>query len=238
MRFLSAFLALLLLVSAVQLPVGADEPSLVMLTENNPPASYKDEATGRISGMAVTVTEELLQKAGVSYSLQLLPWARAYRRAASEANVCVFPANLTPEREIMFKWISPILLGGWAIFQKPDSDLVLSELADLRNHSVIGKLDSTATEILEEELGQPIARAVDDVAAAKILYGGRVDFWLSGRTSAIEATRQAGLPRPKIALDWKPAQLGIACNRDTAPELIQALQQANEARLAAEVTAN
>lgn len=224
-------LSILSLVFLVQPGVQAETPELVLLTEHNPPAAYLDEGTGRISGLAVEVVEELLGKTGVRYSMSLLPWNRAYRRAVTEPNVCVFPANVTPEREEIFKWVRPILTGGWAIFQTPESELVLNDLVDLKKHSVIGKLDSTATEILEKELGEPIARAVDDVAAAKLLFGGRVDFWLSGRTSVLDAVRAAGVPMPKIALDWKPAELGVACHPDTAPELLEALQAANTQRL-------
>lgn len=224
-------LVILSLVLLVQPGVRAQVPELVLLTEHNPPAAFLEEGTGRISGMAVEVVEELLSKTEIHYSMALLPWNRAYRRATAEPNVCVFPANVTPERLELFRWIRPILTGGWAIFQTPDSDLVLNDLTDLKKHSVIGKLDSTATEILEDELGEPIARAVDDVAAAKLLFGGRVDFWLSGRTSVLDAVRLAGVPMPKVALDWKPAELGVACHPDTAPELLEALQAANTARL-------
>lgn len=224
-------LSLLFLVFLMQPGVHAQAPELILLTEHNPPAAYLEDHTGRISGLAVDVVEELLKKSDIRYSMALLPWNRAYRRAITEPNVCVFPANVTPEREKIFKWVKPILTGGWAIFQTPDSDLVLNDLADLRKHSVIGKLDSTATEILEDELGEPIARAVDDVAAAKLLFGGRVDFWLSGRTSVLEAVRVAGVPMPKIALDWKPAELGVACHPDTTPVLLEALQTANTERL-------
>ncbi len=92
-------------------------------------------------------------------------------------------------------------------------------------------MDSVATEVLEEELGEPIARAVDDVAAAKLLYGGRVDFWLSGRTSAFDAAKAAGLAPPKVAFDWRPADLGIACNRATDQSILDQLRDANTARL-------
>lgn len=223
--------AILSLVILMQPGVLAQEPELVLLTEHNPPASYLENHTDRISGVAVDVVEELLKVTKIRYRMALLPWNRAYRRATTEANVCVFPANVTPEREAVFEWVRPILTGGWAIFQTPDSELELRSLADLKRYSVIGKLDSTATEILEDELGEPIARAVDDVAAAKLLFGGRVDFWLTGRTSVIEAVRLAGVPMPKIAFDWKPAELGMACHPDTSPAILEALQKANIERL-------
>lgn len=214
-------------------PAAAEggENSLILLTEHNPPAAYLDEATGQISGQAVEVVEGLMKSAGISYSLLMLPWNRAYRRARSEQNVCVFPANKTPEREAQFEWISPILLGGWAIFKRPDSVITIAEFADLRRYSLVGKMDSTATDILEKELGQPVARAVDDVAAAKLLYGGRVDMWLSGRTSVVQASKEAGVPQPALAFNWKAAELGVACHVGTDKEVLELLRSTNHKRL-------
>ncbi len=214
-------------------PAKADgnQKSLILLTEQNPPAAYRDEATGQISGLAVDVVEGLMNSAGISYSLSMLPWNRAYRRARSEKNVCIFPANKTPEREAQFEWVSPILSGGWAIFKRPDSAISISDFADLRRYSLVGKMDSTATDILEKELGQPVARAVDDVAAAKLLYGGRVDMWLSGRTSVVQASKEAGLPQPELAFNWKAAELGVACHVGTDKETLELLRSANRERL-------
>lgn len=92
-------------------------------------------------------------------------------------------------------------------------------------------MDSTATDILEKELGQPVARAVDDVAAAKLLYGGRVDMWLSGRTSVVLASKEAGLPQPALAFNWKAAELGVACHIETDKETLELLRSANLERL-------
>lgn len=214
-----------------------DQKSLVLLTEQNPPAAYRDPTTGRISGGAVDVVHVLMQSSGISYSLSILPWNRAYRRAMIEKNACVFPTNKTPERDDQFEWISPIIEGSWVIFKRPDSRINIAKFSDLRGQAIVGIMDSTAPTIIENELGQPIARAVDGIAAAKLLYGGRVDLWLSGRTTGAQAAMEAGLPVPAIAFTWKESELGIACHLDTDPSILEQLRRANDERLAASLPA-
>ncbi len=213
---------------------AADDPKpLVLLTEQNPPAAYRDVATGRITGEAVDLVEGLLKSADISYSLSMLPWNRAYRRARTEKDVCIFPANMTPERRTQFEWVSPILEGSWVVFKRPESTITISDFAELGEYTLVGKMDSTATTIMEKELGHPVARAVNDVAAAKLLYGGRVDLWLSGRTSGVQAALEAGLPIPEIAFTWKESELGIACHLETDPSILEQLRRANRERLKA-----
>ncbi len=132
MRSLLAAIWLTLAPVCLSWATWAQVPALILLTENNPPASFMDEASGEITGDAVEIVRELMATTGISYSLTLLPWNRAYRRASTEPNVCVFAANKTPEREEAFSWVSPIMSGGWAIYQAPDSELVLESLTDLK----------------------------------------------------------------------------------------------------------
>lgn len=206
--------------------------TLVLLTEQNPPHAYAGGKNGKLTGFSVDIAKELMATTGIQYDMKLLPWNRAYRRAQTERNVCIFPANKTPERENLFHWISPIQKGGWAIFQKADGEIKIDSVEDLKNYALIGKMASVATDMLEEQLDMPIARAADDVAAIQLLYSGRVDLWLTGYVNAAALATMNGLPAPKVAHEWQTAEFGIACSLETDPQLITDLVTANTERRA------
>ena len=238
LNMVSRLILIVILVFAVPFSASAQENAresdskLILLTEQNPPHAYRGGRDGEIKGFSVDIARELMATAGIRYEMALLPWNRAYRRAQTERNVCVFPTNKTPERTPLFQWISPIQKGGGAIFQKADGEIEINSVDDLKNYSLIGKMASVATDLLEEQLDIPIARAADDVAAIQLLYSGRVDLWLSGYVNASALATMNGLPAPKVAFEWKTAEFGIACSLETDSKLILDLVAANTERRA------
>lgn len=205
----------------------APRPSLILLTEENPPYNFTNPDTGEIDGIAVTIVQELMTRAGVDYSLALMPWQRAYRRAKEVASTCVFVTNRTPEREEKFKWVGPLIEGGWAIFKRPDSDIILHDVSGLKNYVVAGKRDGGAIEPIEHASGIRIVTTSSDETAARMLYHGRADLWVSGVTDAPMAARAIGAELPKLALLWKKADLSLACAKNTPEAVLTRLREIN-----------
>ena len=223
MRCSALLLALFLLPSAA----GA-EPELKLLTEENPPYSFLDEDSGTIKGSAVEIVSALMHDAGVGYSLTLLPWNRAFRETRDAPGTCLFVVNRTPEREPLFEWVGPLINGGWAIYRRPGSDIVINSLADIKGHTIAGKMGSASVDTLEAEAGVTVTRTSKDEMAARMLFHGRADLWVSGVVDAPSAARAIGVPPPELALLWKPADLSLACGIGTDPALIEKLNAVNE----------
>ncbi|WP_419786783.1 substrate-binding periplasmic protein [Pseudodesulfovibrio sp.] len=78
--------------------------SLRVVTENWPPYNY--EKNGQAVGLVTEVVRATLDRAGVDYTIEVLPWARAYRLARQEPNVLIYSMYKLPEREEMFQWIA------------------------------------------------------------------------------------------------------------------------------------
>lgn len=212
--------------------VSPKPPVLALLTEDNPPHSYQNPETGVIEGISVDIVTSLMQRAGLTFTLEILPWNRAFRRGQSQQNTCVFPTNRTPSREHMFQWVSPTQIGGWAIYQRQDTDFQVKQLEDIKTFDVVGKIGSPASQEIEDTIGKPIMRAASDEAAALLLYRGRADLWVAGVLNGPSAADAAGLPEPKMAFNWKPAFFGVACSLSTDKRLIKLLGQANQDRIA------
>jgi len=88
--------------------MAADAAHLKLLTEDYPPFNMADSG-GRVIGLSTDIVRQLLQRAGISYDVELLPWVRAFNRAVLEPNTCVYSTTRTEQREHQFKWIGPVV---------------------------------------------------------------------------------------------------------------------------------
>lgn len=204
---------------------------LTLLTEENHPYSYVNKETGSVEGSAVTIITNLMQEVGVSYTLTLLPWQRTYRRARTEQNTCAFPTNRTEERETLFRWVGPIHEGGWAVFKRPGSDIIIEAPNDMHPYVVTGKMGSPSVDSIIRASGIKVIRAGNDETAARLLFHGRADLWISGVLDGPYAAQKAGLPQPELAFLWRRAVLSLACHWETNLTLIRKLNAANGQRI-------
>lgn len=208
----------------------ADEPTyrLQLLTEENPPYSYRIKETGDIGGVVTTIVRELMARANIPYSLELQPWVRAFRTTLESPNTCVFLLDRTPERESKFLWISPMLTGRWHLFKRPDSPLSFNRFEDAKSYRIAGVRGFATAEWLESSGHEKTLLAASNVDALELLYRGRVDLWIAGSYEAPYVADLAGLPMPGSALGLHAVSSSMGCNLNTRPDIIEKLQHVNE----------
>lgn len=81
----------------------AQAESIRVVTEIWPPyCKVKDDMT---CGIVTEVVRATLDKAGLEYTIDPLPWARAYKTARSQQNVLIYPIFQLPNRLDYFQWI-------------------------------------------------------------------------------------------------------------------------------------
>ncbi|SDE26638.1 substrate-binding periplasmic protein [Kordiimonas lacus] len=193
---------------------------LRLITEENAPVNYRDPESGEIAGAAHLLVEEMLRRADVSATFELLPWQRGFRDASTTPNVCLYGMNRTPERETMFEWVGPLFHSGWGFFGY-DQTIALSNLDDLGGHTVVSKVGDAVTIALMRD--RPETRNItveDDVAAIRLMRHGRGDLWLTGIVNARSNAELAGLPMPDMKLMWKRSVIYLGCGRGTKPEVL------------------
>ena len=197
-------------------------PMLELLTEDNPPLSMHDPATGQFSGINVQIIRELMDRAEVRYQLKSLPINRAYREAVETPNSCIIGLIFTEERKDTFSWVKPTATGGWALYKKPGSAISLASLADARAYSVAAAPGYPSTESLEQFGGIEVVK-VSFAQALKLLHLGRVDLALSGLRSVKPTALVEGVPIPELALVLRRVEAGLACNPHVDKNLIRHL---------------
>ena len=117
----------LLCISLLGCPL-AMAAELQLYTEENPPLNFS--RAGQADGLASAVVRELLRRTGDSASIRVVPWARGYRLAQGEANVGLFVAVRTPEREPLFHWVGPLLSTTTSFYARRGSGLRIASLED------------------------------------------------------------------------------------------------------------
>jgi polar amino acid transport system substrate-binding protein len=90
---------------AQELPTQALKIKVV--TEDTFPIQYLEK--GQVLGPATDLVKSVLAEAGLPYSIEVLPWARAYNIALNEPNTMIYSLARTEQREGLFQWIGSVM---------------------------------------------------------------------------------------------------------------------------------
>jgi polar amino acid transport system substrate-binding protein len=113
---------------ALGLAAGLRAESLQLYTEDYPPLNF---ARGeRPVGLAVDLVRELFVRTGDHGRISVVPWARGYQAAQSEANTGLFVTMRTAEREKLFKWVGPVAVVVTSFYALKGSGIRIDSLAD------------------------------------------------------------------------------------------------------------
>jgi polar amino acid transport system substrate-binding protein len=126
---MAVWLLRLLVASALLSPLAL-ATELQLYTEENPPLNVS--RAGQADGLASVVVRELLRRTGDRARIEVVPWARGYKRAQSGANIGLFVAVRTPEREALFQWVGPLVSTTTSFYGKRGSGLQIASLDDAK----------------------------------------------------------------------------------------------------------
>ena len=95
---------------------------------------------------------KVLAEAGYTSSLDVLPWARAYAIATSQANTLIFSIARTPQREEQFYWIGTLMdLQYYFYGLSKNFAQTPQQLNDYKNLRVGAILDSATHQYLTQQ---------------------------------------------------------------------------------------
>jgi polar amino acid transport system substrate-binding protein len=89
-----------------------------IVTEDGYPLQYMKNR--KIVGAGTELVETVMQQAGLTYTIYMYPWARAYMLAQRGKNVLIYSMTRTPQRESQFKWVGEILPLNYHLFRLKD----------------------------------------------------------------------------------------------------------------------
>lgn len=208
---------------------AASIDDIVFMTEQYPP--YNLEADGKLQGIAVDTLVEMLQRSGSSQTrenIEMLPWARGYKRVQSDPNTCLFSTTRTEEREDLFKWVGPIAPNTVSLIARKDRNIKIESEADLKNYKIGTIRDDVAEQYL---INAGIAldnmeRVAKSILNIKKLNRERIDLWAYGENVAMWELKANGFD----PADYEPVhelnrkELYFALNKQTPDAVIQEMQ--------------
>lgn len=163
-------------------------------------------------GLAVRYVAALMQRAGLSYNITLMPPKRAILFTMGTPGTCVFPVERSQEREVRFSWISPILISRHGLFERPlattKSLRVLSDARGLRIGSYLG---SSIGDYLIS-LGFDVDFAANDGSNIHKLMAKRIDFWAADTLTASYLAAQNNITLPPSRLVFFTTLRAMACH--------------------------
>ncbi|NVJ70612.1 MAG: transporter substrate-binding domain-containing protein [Alphaproteobacteria bacterium] len=214
------------LYASLQVAGAEDTPALRLITEENMPINYRDRETGEITGAAHDMVMALMEKAGVPYTVELLPWQRGYRLALESENSCIYGINRTHDREELFSWVGPLMQSSWA-FYSYDQSLELDDLTSIRDQMVVAKAgDAISIALRAARPDISLITVETDVMAVRLLAHGRAQLWLTGIVNAPRNAEEAGVDLPDRKLLWRKSVIYMGCSKKTDPKVIERLKAA------------
>lgn len=204
----------------------AARPRLYITTETSAPSSMLEGT--RVIGIATDKVREAMQRARVDYTIELLPWKRAYLAAQQRPDACVYSTSRTPEREALFKWVGPTDIGEWVMMARADSNLKLRSLEDARGLR-IGTYNGDARDAYLRARGFRVDAANEDLANAGKLLLDRIDLWAASLRSGSTILTRYGYDKKIVPLlVFNRIELYLACNPGVPDAVVARLNAAFE----------
>lgn len=194
--------------------------TLHFVTEEYAPFNYTKD--GKITGIAVDQVEAIARAAGIDYTMEIMPWARAFAMAESQAKTCVFTTGYNRDRADRFLWVNPLLKDEMVLLKRKDGSKGPATLSAALGMKAGSQRGDFAVEALEDLGFKDIDLAADIDISLRKLLSGRIDL-MPTSVKTYENLVKQGQPVEKAML--MAGQIyGLACHKNTPPDLIKRLQ--------------
>ncbi|UUO23674.1 transporter substrate-binding domain-containing protein [Colwellia sp. M166] len=227
MRCFSMFF-LLMLVSSIA--CGAEELdkqniiNIKVVTEDTFPLQYLEN--GKITGPATSLVEQVLLAAGVTYDIAVLPWARAYQLALTEANILIYSLAKTTARLNEFKWVGRIMALDYYLYGASDSEINLqTSLEALKQYQIGTVRDSAVEQYLRDNGFKKLTTVVQGKQNFFLFQQNRIELFPANKSSFQAICLQDAFNchnlKPLYKLDISSIELYMAFSQLTDDAMVE-----------------
>ncbi|AYD01678.1 transporter substrate-binding domain-containing protein [Neorhizobium sp. NCHU2750] len=220
-----SILAGLLLATSVASTAFA-QATISLTTEQYPPYIYRDP-DGTYRGSSVEQVEAVMRKAGIAFTMEIMPWARALALAETQPMSCVFSAARIPSREGRFKWVTPLSVSRNFLVRNAQSTVNATTMEEAK-HYTIGTHRDDYTEALLRQRGFPSIdlSSTFELTLNKLLEK-RIDM-MPMSENVYNQLKTEGKPLEIVVL-FAENSFGIACNKEVPDQMIAQMQDGLDA---------
>ena len=191
---------------------------LTFVAEDLPPYHYIDEH-GQATGALVDIVKALARHAEVDYTIELYPFARAFKLFNAKPNVLMFSLLKSPSREQQFVWLGELIDNKAYLVALKGSNSELSSVAQAKT-SQVGTIRGYYSERYLRnagfEEGQNLSLSVSYQMLWQMLFNKRTDFVLTNAMSLNKELGELGYSENdidrKLELTDFPNKLHLAGN--------------------------
>lgn len=199
--------------------------SLKLYTEDAPPSSYAEN--GRLKGLSVEIVREILRRIGQPDTIEMVPWARGYKQALTDANTALFSTSRLPQRDPLFSWVGPLYRQRWGFYRWKGSGIRVSNMAAAKRLDRIGTYHQDAKmQYLQAQGFDNLVPTNKNINNLMHLKKGNIDLWVSSDFNMPHLARQAGVSPGQVELAYAFHTVGnyIAFSIATSPDVVRLWQ--------------
>ena len=212
-----------LMLSLAALCSAAERPHLIITTESSPPSAMMGD--GKVIGFATDKIRVIMQRVGIDYAIEILPWKRAYLLAQNQPDTCVYSTTRVPEREALFKWIGPTHENDWTLFGRAGRNYQITTIEDARKYRIGAYNGDVRSDALIAQ-GFNVATVPDKLSNPRKLLVDRIDLWASSVRVGTAIVAENGWSKQIVPiLTLKRTELYLACN-PSVPDAVVAKMNA------------
>ncbi|WP_454850162.1 substrate-binding periplasmic protein [Rhizobium binxianense] len=211
----------LLLLVLLSLPCLARAETVTFITEDYAPFNYRDGK--EIIGATVDQVRRIMEGIGVDYTIDLMPWARAYSLARTTPLTCVFATAHNATRAPLFKWVEPLLIDRNILITRRGSGVSAANLEEAKKYTVGTQREDYTEMTLREKGFTKLDVASDFNATLRKLLGGRIDMMPISEVYFDKLKDEQPL---EVVTTLSSQPMGIACERNFPDDLIARMQAA------------
>ncbi|QQZ39381.1 transporter substrate-binding domain-containing protein [Pseudomonas sp. SK3(2021)] len=207
--------------------LGAQEPHEFLMPDA-PPLTMINQ--GDRHGIVGDVVLRALKDSGYTSEPRTLPWARAQKYAIENHNVLIAPLSRTPERELRYTWIAPIMQMDRAFFSLEHKAASFEE-ARRRFKAIAVGLGSAQEEILRSKGFAPEQIYAIKIGEnpAQLLLKGRVDAWFNGVQESRYIWKRVSSRPLLMSPPMVSHELYLACSKVCNADIVTHVAKAIEA---------
>lgn len=211
-----------ILLAALLLPLSTKAAdSYALTTEELAPFSLGSGDS--VGGLATDVLKEAFGRAGFKMKAHLYPWLRAYQSALETPNGCVYSTIRSPDREVLFKWVGPIIRDEMVLLVREGSGVNITTIEDIKRYRTASTPGDWLSAFLQEKGANLVFTPTR--GQLQMLLNGRIDFWAATRArGAYFAAREK--VKLRVALVLREADMYLACNPAVPDTVIESLNGA------------
>ncbi len=214
---------------------AAPRPRLFIATENSPPSVMMDQ--GKLTGFTTEKIRTIMERVGIDYEIEILPFKRAFLQAQTRADTCTYSLTRIPEREKLFKWIGPTHKSDWTLFGLAGRDYKVASLEDARKYRIGAYFGDVRGETLAAQ-GYSVSTVRERLSNPRKLLVNRIDLWASSLQMGGSIVADNGWAEQIVpVLTFKRTELYLACNLGLSDELVARMNAALRAMDAEGVSA-